>query len=55
MAHRATIEFNGSEYWADISNDLREAAVNYAMSEGVDMQTALGEVLAGDIVSVEEK
>lgn len=55
MAHRVTLEVDGEEYWTDVSNDLREKAVNVAMSEGTDMQTALSNVLGGTVVSVEEK
>lgn len=55
MAHRVTLEIDGEEYWTDISNDLREAAVNYAMSEGTDMRSALESVLSSGVKSVEEK
>lgn len=55
MAYRVTVEHNGEEYWYDISNDLRSAAVNQALTEGSDLQEALQEIVSGEIVSVEEQ
>jgi len=56
MAYRVTVsDDDGDTYWLDLSNDLRDKAVNVAMSEGLDMKEALSTVLAFDVENVEEK